>query len=71
MILNDVTLSRKGLPGYFKALGGSNVIKVTPSNGSASGSQAIGKRLEEKLLRGMVPPSEKEIPRLLYSEASA
>jgi len=46
VILNDVTLGRKGLLGYLKALGGSNVIKVTPSNGSASGSQAIGKRLK-------------------------
>jgi DNA polymerase-3 subunit beta len=42
VILNDVTLGRKGLLGYFKALGGSNVIKVTPSNGSASGSQTNG-----------------------------
>jgi DNA polymerase-3 subunit beta len=46
VILNDVTLGRKGLLGYLKALGGSNVIKVTPSNGSASGSQANGKRLK-------------------------
>jgi len=37
--LNDVTLGRKGLLGYLKALGGSNIIKVVP-NGSASGSQA-------------------------------
>ena len=42
----DLTIGRKGLLGYLKALGGSNVIKVTPSNGSASGSQAIGKRLK-------------------------
>jgi DNA polymerase-3 subunit beta len=47
VILNDVTLGRKGLLGYLKALGGSNVIKVTPPNGSASGSQANGhKRLK-------------------------
>ena len=47
VILNDVTLGRKGLLGYLKALGGSNVIKVTPSNGSASRSQANGhKRLK-------------------------
>jgi len=44
VILNDVTLGRKGLLGYLKALGGSNVIKVTPSNGSASGSQATGSK---------------------------
>jgi DNA polymerase-3 subunit beta len=46
VILNDITLGRKGLLGYLKALGGSNVIKVTPSNGSASGSQANDKRLK-------------------------
>jgi len=46
VILNDVTLGRKGLLGYLKALGGSNIVKVTPSNGSASESQAIGKRLK-------------------------
>ena len=46
VILNDVTLGRKGLLGYLKALGGSNVIKVIPSNGSASGSQATDKRLK-------------------------
>jgi DNA polymerase-3 subunit beta len=40
--LNDVTLGRKGLLGYLKALGGSNVVKMIPSNGSASGSQANG-----------------------------
>jgi len=42
----DLTIGRKGLLGYLKALGGSNVIKVTPSNGSASGSQATDKRLK-------------------------
>jgi DNA polymerase-3 subunit beta len=43
----DLTIGRKGLLGYLKALGGSNVIKVIPSNGSASGSQADGhKRLK-------------------------
>ena len=32
----------------------------------------IAKRLEDKLLRGtIVPSSEDEIPRLMYSEASA
>jgi len=46
VILNDVTLGRKGLLGYLKALGGSNVVKVIP-DGSASGSQANGhKRLK-------------------------
>ncbi len=46
VVLNDVTLGRKGLLGYLKALGGSNVVKVIPSNGSASGSQAADKRLK-------------------------
>jgi len=47
VVLMDLTIGLKGLLGYLKALGGSNVIKVTPSNGSASGSQANGhKRLK-------------------------
>jgi hypothetical protein len=46
VMLMDITLGRKGLLGYLKALGGSNVIKVIPSNGSASGSQATDKRLK-------------------------
>ena len=44
--LLDFTLGRRGLLGYLKALGGSNVVKVIPSNGSASGSQATSKRLK-------------------------
>ena len=44
--LMDLTIGRKGLLGYLKALGGSNVVKVTP-NGNASGSQVIGKRLKK------------------------
>ena len=44
--LMDLTIGRKGLLGYLKALGGSNIVKVTPSNGSASGSQATVKRLK-------------------------
>jgi DNA polymerase-3 subunit beta len=45
--LMDLTIGRKGFLGYLKALGGSNVVKVIPSNGSASGSQANGhKRLK-------------------------
>jgi DNA polymerase-3 subunit beta len=46
VVLMDITLGRRGLLGYLKALGGSNVIKVIPSNGSASGSQATDKRLK-------------------------
>ena len=43
--LMGLTIGRKGLLGYLKALGGSNVVKVTPA-GNASGSQVIGKRLK-------------------------
>ena len=47
VMLMDFTIGRKGFVGYLKALGGSNVVKVIPSNGSASGSQANGhKRLK-------------------------
>jgi len=45
VVLMDLTIGRKGLLGYLKALGGSNVVKLIPSNGSASGSQATDKRL--------------------------
>jgi DNA polymerase-3 subunit beta len=42
----DFTIGRKGFLGYLKALGGSNIVKVTPA-ASASGSQANGhKRLK-------------------------
>jgi len=44
-MLLDFTIGRKGLLGYLKAVGGSNVIKVTPSSGSASETQATDKRL--------------------------
>jgi len=43
--LLDMSLGRKGFVGYLKALGGSNMVKVTP-NGGASGSQANGKGLK-------------------------
>ena len=46
VMLMDITLGRKGLLGYLKALGGSNIVKVIPSNGSASGKQATGKGLK-------------------------
>jgi DNA polymerase-3 subunit beta len=47
VVLMDIALGRKGLLGYLKALGGSNVVKVIPSNGSASGLQTNGhKRLK-------------------------
>jgi DNA polymerase-3 subunit beta len=42
----DLTIGRKGLLGYLKALGGSNIVKIVPDVG-ASGSQANGdKRLK-------------------------
>ena len=34
---DDVTIGRKGFLGYLKALAGSNIVKVVPANGSASG----------------------------------
>jgi len=49
VVLMDITLGRKGLLGYLKAIGGSNIVKVIPSNGSASPSgegQATVKRLK-------------------------
>jgi hypothetical protein len=46
VVLMGLTIERKGLLGYLKALGGSNVIKVTPCAGSASGSQATSRRLK-------------------------
>ena len=42
-ILDGVTLGRKGFLSYIKSLGGSNMVKVTPSNGSASESQTARK----------------------------
>jgi DNA polymerase-3 subunit beta len=46
VMLMDLTIGRKGFVGYLKALGGSNVVKVTP-DASASGEQANGhKRLK-------------------------
>lgn len=44
--LLDMSIGRKGFLGYVKALSGSNTVKVTPDNGGASGSQAIGKKLK-------------------------
>ena len=46
VVLSDITLGRKGLLGYLKALGGSNVVKVIPASGSASESQAVAKGLK-------------------------
>jgi DNA polymerase-3 subunit beta len=46
VILMDLTIGRKGFLGYLKALGGSNIVKVIPSNGSASGERTIGKQIK-------------------------
>ena len=46
IMLLDLTIGRKGLLGYLKALAGSNVIKVVPAGDNASGSQVIPKRLK-------------------------
>jgi len=45
VMLMDFTIGRKGLLGYLKALGGSNVVKVTPS-GNASGVRVTDKKLK-------------------------
>lgn len=39
----DVTVGRKGFSNYLKALAGSNIVKIVPANGNASGSQVIDK----------------------------
>jgi DNA polymerase-3 subunit beta len=44
--LLDISVGRKGLLNYLKALGGSNIVKVIPSNGSASEAQTTVKRLK-------------------------
>jgi hypothetical protein len=45
-MLLDITIGRKGLLGYLKALAGSNVIRIMPASVSASEAQANGhKRL--------------------------
>ncbi len=43
---SDTTIGRKGFLGYLKSLAGSNIVKVIPANGSASGLQANGKGLK-------------------------
>jgi hypothetical protein len=42
LMLLDFTIGRKGFLGYIKALAGSNVIKVVPASGSASGERTNG-----------------------------
>ena len=45
VVLMDITIGLKGFLGYLKALGGSNVIKITPSGGSAGESQTNGHKV--------------------------
>jgi hypothetical protein len=46
VMLMDLTIGRKGFVGYLKALGGSNIVKVIPSNGSASEERANVKKVK-------------------------
>jgi DNA polymerase-3 subunit beta len=46
VLLMDLTIGRKGLLGYLKALGGSNIVKVIPSNPDTSGQANGHKRLK-------------------------
>lgn len=46
VMLLDFTIGRKGFLTYLKSLGGSNVVKVVPFNGNASGVRVIDKRLK-------------------------
>jgi DNA polymerase-3 subunit beta len=41
----DIELGRKGLLNYIRLLGGSNIVKIVPSNGDASGERVADKRL--------------------------
>ncbi|APV43664.1 DNA polymerase III beta subunit, central domain [Dehalogenimonas formicexedens] len=42
----DLTIGRKGFLTYLKSLGGSNIVKIVPSNGDASVSRVAGKCLK-------------------------
>jgi len=42
----DIELGRKGFANYLRLLGGSNIIKVIPSNGDASGERVAEKGLK-------------------------
>ncbi len=42
----DFTIGRKGFLTYLKALGGSNVVKIVPSSGNASGLRVADKSLK-------------------------
>ena len=42
----DVTVGRKGFTSYLKALAGSNIVKIVPANGNASGVQVADKGIK-------------------------
>jgi hypothetical protein len=44
--LVDLTIGRKGFLAYLKAIGGSNMVKIVPSNGSDSEAHTTDKRLK-------------------------
>jgi hypothetical protein len=44
VMLLDFTIGRKGLLGYFKALSGSNIVKIIPASDSASETQTNGQK---------------------------
>jgi hypothetical protein len=46
VMLNDFTIGRKGFLTYLKSLGGSNIVKVVPAGGNASGVRVADKRLK-------------------------
>ena len=46
LMLLDISIGRKGFLGYLKALGGSNIVKVVPSNGDASGVRVADRKLK-------------------------
>jgi len=42
----DVTIGRRGFFSYLRALAGSNIVKIVPANGNASGSQVTDKSVK-------------------------
>jgi DNA polymerase III subunit beta len=46
VVLHGFTIGRKGFLAYLKSLGGSNIVKVVPAGGNASGVRVADKRLK-------------------------
>ena len=61
VIVNNITLGRKGLLTYLKALGGSNIVKVIP-NGSASEAQAAEGKGSLKVIKLICGANTSHIP---------